>query len=398
MRRWIEGIETFAIDVILERRYGRRADILRWILKGLSQVYRVIVQARLALYRKRIYREHTLGCPVISVGNITVGGTGKTPVVELLARELTAGGRKVAILSRGYKSVPKPLFIRILNKILRKTAIFTPRIVSDGKSLLLDSRTAGDEPFMLANNLRGVVVLVHRDRVKSGLYAIEQFGANALLLDDGFQYVRLDHRVEIALIDRQAPFGNEHILPRGTLREPPANLSRATHILLTKCVPGVDNSDLVARVRRYNRTAEIVETTHHARHLRNLLSGEIKPLESLRGLRVGSLCGIAAPESFEGALRNLGAKIEISKIYTDHHRYTDKEIEGFINRCARRNLDAILTTEKDAVRIPRILDAAVPIYYLRVEIEILKGRESWERLIARLTERQPVRQEPPVFA
>ncbi len=398
MRRWIEGIETFAIDVILERRYGRRADILRWILKGLSHVYRVIVQTRLAFYRQRIYREHTLGCPVVSVGNITVGGTGKTPVVELLARELTAGGRKVAILSRGYKSVPKPLFRRVLEKILRKKAIFTPRIVSDGQSLLLDSRTAGDEPFMLANNLRGVVVLVDRDRVKSGLYAIEHFGANALLLDDGFQYVRLDHRVEITLIDRQAPFGNEHILPRGTLREPPGNLRRATHILLTKCVPGADNGDLIARIRRYNRTAEIVETTHHARHLRNLLTGEVKPLDFLRGQRIGSLCGIAAPDSFGGALRGLGAKVEISKVYTDHHRYTEKEIEGFINRCARRNLDAILTTEKDAVRIPRILDAAVPIYYLRVEIEILKGRESWQRLIERLTERQPLKQTMPVFA
>jgi tetraacyldisaccharide 4'-kinase len=397
MRRWIEGIETFAIDVILERRYGRRADILRWILKGLSHVYRLIVQARLALYRKRIYREHALGCPVVSVGNITVGGTGKTPVVELLARELTAGGRKVAILSRGYKSVPKPLFRRLLDKIFRKKAIFTPRIVSDGQSLLLDSRTAGDEPFMLANNLRGVVVLVDRDRVKSGLYAIEHFGADTLLLDDGFQYVRLDHRMEVTLIDRQAPFGNEHILPRGTLREPPANLRRATHILLTKCVPGEDNSALIARIRKYNRTAEIVETTHHARHLRNLLTGEIKPLESLRGLRIGSLCGIAAPDSFEGALKMLGAKIEISKTYTDHHRYTDKEIEGFINRCARRNLDAILTTEKDAVRIPRILDAAVPIYYLRVEIEILKGEDNWRRLIEKLTDRQPVKTPAPVF-
>lgn len=398
MRRWLEGIETFAIDVILERRYGRRADILRWILNGLSHVYRSLVQTRLALYRKRIYRERTLGCPVISVGNITVGGTGKTPVVELLAKELTSGGRKVAILSRGYKSIPKPFITRFLDKILRKKAIFIPRIVSDGQSLLLDSRTAGDEPFMLANNLRGVVVLVDRDRVKSGLYAIEHFGADTLLLDDGFQYVRLDHRLEITLIDSQAPFGNGHMLPRGTLREPPPNLHRATHILLTKCVPGKDYSELIARIRKHNRTAEIIETTHHARHLRNLLTGEVKSLDFLNGLKIGVLSGIAAPESFEGSLRKLGAKIEISKIYTDHHRYTDKEVEAFLNRCARRNLDAILTTEKDAVRIPRILDAAVPIYYLRVEIDILKGAENWQNLIERLVRRQPVKTPAPVFA
>lgn len=396
MRRWLEGIETFAIDVILERRYGRRADILRWILAGLSRIYTLVVQARLALYRNRFLREHNLGCTVVSVGNITVGGTGKTPVVELLARELTAGGRKVAILSRGYKSVPKPFITRLFEKIIRKKAIFIPRIVSDGQSLLLDSRTAGDEPFMLANNLRGVVVLVDRDRVKSGLFAMKHFDADILLLDDGFQYVRLDHRIEITLVDSQAPFGNEHLLPRGTLREPPANLSRATHILLTKCSKA-ENPELVSRIRRYNRTAEIITTTHHARHVRNLLTGEVKPLDFLNGLRVGSLCGIAAPESFEGALRKLGAHIELSKIYTDHHRYSDREIENFINRCSRRNLDAILTTEKDAVRIPRILDAAVPLYYLRVEIDILAGHDSWQRLIERLTLPQPAPAPPPVF-
>lgn len=398
MRRWLEGIETFAIDVILERRYGKRAELLRWILHALSHVYRVIVQTRLGLYRKRISREHSLGCPVVSVGNITVGGTGKTPVVELLARELTAGGRKVAILSRGYKSVPKPLAVRVLDKILRKKRIFTPRIVSDGQALLLDSRTAGDEPFMLANNLRGVVVLVDRDRVKSGLYALENFGADLLLLDDGFQYVRLEHRIEITLIDRQAPFGNEFMLPRGTLREPPANLRRATHILITKCVPGADNGDLIARIREHNRTAEIIETTHRAKHLRNLLTGEVKPLEFLQGKHIGSICGIAVPESFEGGLRKLGARIELSKIYTDHHRYSDKEIENFVARCARRNVDAILTTEKDAVRIPRLLDAEVPLYYLRVEIEILRGHESWQRLIAQFTGQRPVRTPPPIFA
>lgn len=396
MRRWLEGIETFAIDVILERRYGHRADVLRWILLGLSAIYRQIVQARLALYRRRIYREHSLGCTVISVGNITVGGTGKTPVVELLARELTKGGRKVAILSRGYKSVPKPFLTRIMDKLLRKRAIFVPRIVSDGQSLLLDSRTAGDEPFMLANNLRGVVVLVDRDRVKSGLYAIENFGVDTLLLDDGYQYIRLDHRVEIALVDSQAPFGNEHLLPRGTLREPPENLSRATHIFLTKCRQP-ENPELVERIRRHNRTAEIITTTHHARHLRNLLTGEIKPLEFLQGLRVGSLCGIAAPDSFEGALRNLGAHIELSKTYTDHHRYTDREIVNFISRCSRRNLDAIITTEKDAVRIPRILDAEVPLYYLRVEIEILAGQQSWETFVERLTVPQPAPMPLPVY-
>ena len=389
MRRWLEGLETFAIDVILERRYGRRADVLRWILHGLAAIYRILVQIRLALYRNRYFRPRSLGCVVISVGNLTVGGTGKTPVVEMLARELQAGGRRVAILSRGYKSVPRPLLLRVWDAIFQKKAVFAPRVVSDGNSLLLDSRTSGDEPFMLANNLRGVVVLVDPDRVTSGQYAIESFGADTLLLDDGLQYVRMRHGIEIVLIDSQALFGNEYLLPRGTLREPPENLRRATHIFLTKCTDR-NNAASIARIRQYNRTADIIECAHRPRHLRNLVSGEIKSLEFLRDLEIGSICGIAIPESFENALNDLGAKVSVSKFYTDHHRYSVREIENFIRRCGRRGLTAIITTEKDAVRIPRILDPEVPIYYLRVEIEILGGQETWVRFVERLTTKQEV--------
>ena len=137
MRRWIEGLETFAIDVILERRAGKRAGILRFFLAGLAKIYRAIVQIRLALYSHRIFRSHSHGVLVISVGNLTVGGTGKTPVVEMLARALQQGGRRVAILSRGYKSVPKPFLLRLLDRVTRRKKVFTPRVVSDGVSLLV---------------------------------------------------------------------------------------------------------------------------------------------------------------------------------------------------------------------------------------------------------------------
>lgn len=389
MRRWLEGLETFAIDVILERRYGRRADALRAVLRLLSALTFLATRLRLTLFQHRIFRPRAMGCLVISVGNLTVGGTGKTPVVEMLARQLQAGGRKVAILSRGYKSIPKPFLRRVLDKIFRNAELFAPRIVSDGKSLLLDSRTAGDEPFMLANNLRGVVVLVDRDRVKSGLFAMKNFGADVLLLDDGLQYLKMRHAVEIVLIDREAPFGNEFLLPRGTLREPPEHLRRATHILITKCM-GENNSALIKRIRQFNRTAEIVECTHRPRHLTNLWTGETKPLEFLKGLSIGSLCGIAIPENFVHFLKKLGAKVELAASYADHHRYSLKEVETFIRRCSRRNIQAILTTEKDAVRIPRIVDPKVPIYSMRVEIEILRGDDSWKNFIARLTSPQRI--------
>src|SRR2546421_1104152 len=385
MGRRLEQLEEFGIDVVLERRHGIRASILRGILHALSFVYDRLVQVRLYLYRKRVFRERTLGCLVISIGNLTVGGTGKTPIVEKFARALQSGGRRVAILSRGYKSVPRR---RTWLSRLRGDPDL-PRVVSDGKSLLLDSVTAGDEPYMLANNLKDVIVLVDKDRVKSGRFAIDKWKVDTLVLDDGLQYLHLKHRLDMVLVDRQAPFGNEFLLPRGTLREPPRNLRRASYIFITKNT-GESNEQLIRRVRRYNRTAEIIECAHKPLHLQNVVTGEIASLEKLRGTYIGSICAIAAPESFEDGLRKLGARIEIAKRYIDHHRYTEGELQSFINRCIRRDLEMVVTTEKDAVRFPLLAKTEVPIFFLRVEIEILSGHETWEHCVARICKPQPL--------
>jgi tetraacyldisaccharide 4'-kinase len=385
VRQWIENLEQFAIDVILERRYGKRAALLRAVLLVLSGVFRVIVQLRLWLYRKRYLRNHPLGCMVVSVGNLTVGGTGKTPVVERLARTLQAGGRNVAILSRGYKSRRPPPLKRLYGRLTGRINESIPRVVSDGQRVLLGSREAGDEPFMLATNLPGVAVVVDKDRVKSGRYAIKHFGVDTLVLDDGLQYLHLQHRLDIVLIDRQAPFGNEHLLPRGTLREPPGNLRRASYIFITKSTGG-DNADLINRIRRYNRTAEIIECSHCPRHLQNVFTAESLPLEALRDTYVGAFSAIAAPESFEAGLKQLGARVELSRRFIDHHRFSEKEIRAFATRCQRRDVAMILTTEKDAVRFPRsrLANLEVPVYFLRVEIEILNGQDAWERCIERI--------------
>lgn len=389
MRRWLEEFEQFAIEVILGKRDGKRAALLRWFLGGLSWLYQGIVQARLWLYRKRMMRERQLGCLVISIGNLTVGGTGKTPVVEKFARALQSGGRKVAILSRGYKSKKPPFFKRLANRF-GSEEVFVPRIVSDGERLLLDSQVAGDEPYMLASNLKDVIVLVDRDRVKSGIYAIEKMGCDTLLLDDGLQYLRLKHRLDVVLIDRQAPFGNEHLLPRGTLREPPPNLKRASYIFITKSAPGADNSELIARIRTYNRTAEIIECTHRPQYLQHVYNGTTLPLDFLNGRNIGALSAIAQPDSFEDALRKLGAKVELSRHFADHHRFSEREIAGFIRRCVNRDVAAILTTEKDSVRFPRLKDLELPIYFLRVEIDILTGQESWQQCVDRICQPQPM--------
>ncbi|MAS95512.1 MAG: tetraacyldisaccharide 4'-kinase [Verrucomicrobiales bacterium] len=383
MGQTTEKLEQFVVDVILDRRQGIRASMLRGFLGTMAHLYGGAVNARLWLYRNRILRERNLGCLVVSIGNMTVGGTGKTPVVEKFARSLQDGGRRVAILSRGYKSVKQPFLKRLAGKIQGKNEIDPPRVVSDGKSLLLDSKTAGDEPYMLAANLRDVPVVVDKDRVKSGKHAIGTLNCDTLILDDGLQYLRLKHRLDIVLVDRWQPFGSERLLPRGTLREPPKNLKRASYIFITKC-NGEPNEELINRIRKYNRTAEIIECEHRPCHLEHLETREKRTLESLQGAKVGTVSAIAVPESFEHGVRKLGATIEATCRFMDHHRFTEQEIITFINCCVESDVDMIITTEKDAVRFPRLARMDVPIYFLRVEIGILSNEESFDQCIARI--------------
>src|SRR5678816_1392728 len=310
-RVWTENLETFLLEVILEQRRGTRATLVRTLLYSCSKLFQVAIKTRRFLYNVRILRDSTLGVQVIAIGNLTVGGTGKTPVVEKFARELQNQGRTVAILSRGYRSKPPPLAMRMVNKLLLQDDKTPPRVVSDGKSLLLDSETAGDEPYMLASNLKDVIVLVDKDRVKSGRYAIEKFGCDTLLMDDGFQYWKLlGRREDIVLIDRQQPFGNERLLPRGTLREPPSHLARASTIFITKSDGKTE--ELRRRIAELNPTAGIIECVHHPLYLEDVFTGQRSGLELLKGRKVASLSGIAQPESFEQSL----VKLEACLLYT----------------------------------------------------------------------------------
>ncbi|MFC1465713.1 MAG: tetraacyldisaccharide 4'-kinase [Candidatus Brachytrichaceae bacterium NZ_4S206] len=383
LRAWTEATETFVLEVIFEQRRGTRAALLRLLLLGLSRVYGWAIRLRRLLYDLRIFRDATLGVQVITVGNLTVGGTGKTPVVEKFARELQNQGRTVAILSRGYRSKPPPLRQRLLNKLLFREESTPPRVVSDGKNLLLDSESAGDEPYMLASNLKDVVVLVDKDRVKAGRYAIEKFGCDTLLLDDGYQYWRLaGRRRDIVLLDYQQPFGNEHLLPRGTLREPPTHLARAGTVFITKT--GGDTTALRARIARYNPTAGIIECVHQPLYFENVFTGERHDLAFIRGLRVASVSGIAQPESFEQSLVKLGAELVYAKRFADHHRFTQQELINVINRSKKRQAAVILTTQKDAVRFPKLDRRDLPILFMRVEIRITSGAKDFQDCVRQI--------------
>src|ERR1051325_3624282 len=371
-----EATEPFVLGVIFEQRRGKRAALVRTGLLALSKVFQVAIKLRRFLYDVRLLRDSTLGVQVIAVGNLTVGGTGKTPVVEKFARELRNQGRNVAILSRGYRSKPPPLSRRLFNKLLLREDRTPPRIVSDGKSLLLDSETAGAEPYMLASNLKDVIVLVDKDRVKAGRYAIEKFGCDTLLLDDGFQYWKLaGRRRDIVLIDCQQPFGNEKLLPRGTLREPPSHLGRASTIFITK---SDGNTGLLrARIAKHNPGAGIIECIHAPLYFEDVFTGERHGLDFLKGRKVASLSGIAQPKSFEQSLVKLGAELVYSKRFADHHRFTQQEVLNAINRGKKRQAELIITTQKDAVRFPKIDRRDLPIFFMRVEIKIVSGAEDF---------------------
>lgn len=383
MWRWTENVEQYVLDVIFERRRDFGARLCSALLFSLSKLYEAGVQLRLFLWHNRIFRDRTLGCQVVSIGNLTVGGTGKTPVVEVFARALAQRGRKVAILSRGYKSTPRPLSQRLWAKFTFQEDQVPPKIVSDGQSLLLDSDQAGDEPYMLASNLKDVVVLVDKDRVKAGRFAIRRFGCDTLLLDDGFQYLALKSRLDICLVDRNNPFGNHHLLPRGTLREPMTNLRRAHYIFITKSTAHGART-LRNAIRQFNTHAEIIECAHQPLYLQDVFTGERRDLSFLRDLDVAAISGIAVPESFENGLRELGANVIYAKRYADHHRYTQQELLNMVNRSIRRNAKAILTTEKDAVRFPKLDRRDIPMYYLRVEIRIVEGAKDFDEAVSRI--------------
>ncbi len=380
---FLERLEHFAIDVIYDRRSGWKETLFAAFLRTLSWLFTSIVRCRVFLYRNRVLHDQPLGCLVVVVGNLTVGGTGKTPVVEKFARSLHQRGRRVAILSRGYGSKREPRYRKFWRWLTHRAAP-PPKIVSDGEQVLLSADQAGDEPVMLARNLPGVIVLVDKNRVKAGEYAIRKFKADVLLLDDGFQYMPLRGQLNLLLIDKTNPFGNRCLLPRGVLREPVSHLRRASYIFLTKS-DGTPNPELEADIKRHRPGTELIECTHQPKYFQTVFGHERLFLESIRGSRVAAFSGIATPESFEAFLRRYGAEIVHNHRFIDHHRFTEHEIQRIYDAAVKARAQLIITTEKDAVRIkPEWAAPPMGLYFLRLEVEILAGATDFEAAISRI--------------
>ncbi|MBR1870639.1 MAG: tetraacyldisaccharide 4'-kinase [Kiritimatiellae bacterium] len=381
---WTERMEHSLVRIIQQK--GADANqpfpvrVLLGFLKAVSWIFGAVVAVRYFLYNTGLKRRFPLGCQVISIGNVTAGGTGKTPVTELFARTLRDKGRKVAILSRGYRRKERPWWQRMFSQVVEP-----PIVVSDGKRILADSATGGDEPYMLASNLPGVCVIVDRNRVKAGRWAVRRLGCDTLILDDGFQYQKLRHSLEVTLVDSTNPFGNGHLLPRGILRESARHLSRADIVFLTKC--SGDTGEVVEEIRKYNKKAKIVTCRHEPCVLRNVYTREELPLAWLKGKTLTTLAGIASPRGFEDSLRKLGARVIWCERYADHHRYDASEIIFALNKTADLKADALITTEKDAVRFPRLETTPVECHYLRIDIRILTGQECFEEIVSRVCNR-----------
>ena len=375
------------VDVVEGEEKGFFFNLLRFGLTILSGVYGFLIGLLLFLYRCRLLKRKRLPAYTISVGNITVGGTGKTPAVEMLAEELQKGKRKVAILSRGYKRAPgrqSPPKCRRAGMVSSKMPAGRHGkmgVVCEGRNILMEVREAGDEPYLLARSLSGVVVMVGKDRISSGNYALTNFGVDTIILDDGYQYWPLRRNLDIVVVDSVNPFGNGHLLPRGRLREPLKNLGRGDLFLLTRVDQADDLEGLREKLKKLNPGAKIMETVHRPDRLLELRTREERQLPILAGKRVLALSSIGHPESFKRTLTSLGALLVEKVRFPDHHWYKEDELRGVGEVALRKEAEFIVTTEKDAVRIPPGPVSPVEILYLKIKLRIVKGEEILEELL-----------------
>lgn len=335
--------------------------ILLFPLYLLSLPYGGVVRTRSFFYSHGLLRTKTLPCPVISIGNITVGGTGKTPLVMALAKGLMDKGNPVAILSRGYKGT--------------KTS---EPIVSDGKTIFLSPEESGDEPFLMAQACKGIPVLVGKDRFVNGRIALQRFGVKGLLLDDGYQHLPLYRDINILLIDSHIGFGDDTLLPRGILREPLSQLRRADLFLLTKVEDPEGYQPLEKKIHEIHPSAQVF----HCHYEPVSLVGpkeEQEEVYSLKGKKILALSGVADPQSFSSMLRKSGMKIVKEATFPDHHLYTNKDLSSVEEKSKR--VDCIVTTEKDMVKLKKLNIDRLPIRALRIEVKIWEEKEFYQRVM-----------------
>lgn len=330
-------------------------------MSALSWVYGAAIHMRQTLYALHVLKRKKLGCVVISVGNITLGGTGKTPTVINIAGLLLKKQRHPVVVSRGYGRENESEML----------------IVSDGRTVLVDTPTGGDEPVLIGSKLPGVPVVVGSKRFQAARNALLRFNSDVVVLDDGFQHIRLKRTLDIALVDASDPFGNGKLLPAGILREPVAALKRAHAVLITKAGAPEETAWLKELISK-KTSARIFTSRLVSLDVVDCCSGTILPLSSLRDATVLALSGIARPASFTSQLKSLGAIIAAECIYPDHYVFGKTDLGDVYTKAVDAKVDMIITTEKDAVRMKQFRPKG--IHALRVELSV-DEREEWERML-----------------
>ncbi len=349
--RHISHFREYYLKIVAEEQADFCSKSILGALYPFSKIYGFAVKTRIFFYRKGVLKVTRLPVPVISVGNITLGGTGKTPFIEYIARYLDGKGKKSAILSRGYASA------------IRQKGGDTAQ------------NACNDEYLVFQENIPHVPNLLNKDRVAAGLEAIRDFQADCLLLDDGFQHLRLARDLDIVIVDALNPFGYDHLTPRGMLREPLEALKRADLIALThvdQCSQGAVER-ITDRLRKIAGHVRVVKTVHQPVCLETQQGARLNVRE-LEGKGIFAFCAIGNPVSLRKSIENLGAKVLGFRAFPDHHAYSLNDLKRLDEESQSLMPDAIITTQKDKVKIKN--DAIAwnfPLWTLKMEIRILEG-------------------------
>ena len=331
------------------------------ILYACSRVYQAAARLRIRFYERGIFEKKSLPCKVVSIGNITVGGTGKTPMVRYVADLLKGLGMQVAVISRGYGGYAQR----------------SGGIVSDGKTTLMELRASGDEPQLLASKLNGIPLLVGKDRCGVGLRAISRFGASVLVLDDAFQHLPLKRDLDLLLLDSTRPIGNGYCIPRGTLREPVEQMKRANAFILTRWTKDSDLTRELSTIGPHVQGRPMFRCMHVPETL--FVSGQKSPLHlaHLKGRRLFAFSGIARNESFRETVANLEGYLVGFLEFPDHHRYACQDLRAIWKKARALNVDNIITTEKDYVKILTGLPSRPELLVLGISISFGDDTEAF---------------------
>jgi tetraacyldisaccharide 4'-kinase len=337
------------------------------VLAALAGTYRQMLGAREWLYARGLLHSRALDCPVVSIGNLTVGGTGKTPAVELAVRTLTELGLRPGVLSRGYGR--------------RGGGV---QVVADAASIRLDAEEAGDEPFLLARRLPGVPVIVGPNRYEAGRVARGRFGVTAVVLDDGFQHRTLRKDLEVLMARAGQPWGNARLLPGGPLREPISGLARAHLVVATGARCLEDAAEVGRTVASVAPTVPVLTAVHVPTECFESSSMRFVPLGTLAGGRLVAFAGIGSPAGFRRTLDEAGASIVDFQAFPDHHWYTREDLTRLLRRAVEVGADGFVTTEKDWVRLRPLPPLRRPVYVLSVRLMLTSGEQHWRAAFERI--------------